>query len=62
MGRDITVVCTHACCEAPAVRAIISAENIAKISGTQVRFALKPAKTYLFDAATQARIVCDLTE
>ena len=62
MGRDITVVCTNPCCEAPAVRAIISAENIAQITGTQVRFALKPAKVYLFDAATQARIRCELTE
>jgi hypothetical protein len=37
-------------------RAIISAEDAAGIDGPAVRFALKPNKTYLFDADTGERV------
>ncbi len=56
MGRDISVVCAHPDCENDAIRAIISSENLAQISGTQVRFDLKPHKVHLFDPATGNRI------
>lgn len=56
MGRDISVVSTHKNCENITIRSIISAENIAEIEGETVRFNLKPAKVYLFDKTTEARI------
>ena len=54
MGRDITVVCTHEACEAPSVRAIISAKN--KVDCTSVRFTLKPDKVLLFRRDSGERI------
>ena len=59
MGRDISVVCTHAECEGAAIRAIISAENSVS-AGAQVRFRLKPGKVLLFDRQTEARVYFDL--
>ena len=56
MGRDISVVCTHPAAPGAQLRAIISAENMAGVTGDTVRFDLKPAKTFLFDRATEARI------
>jgi len=41
---------------APAVRSIISTEDREKIHGTQVRFALRPRKVFLFDKETGERI------
>ena len=56
MGRDITVVCTHASAENPTVRAIISAENKVDTSSALVRFRLKQEKVFLFDANTGLRL------
>ena len=56
MGRDISVVCAHPAAPGAQLRAIISAENMAGVTGDTVRFDLKPAKTFLFDRATEARI------
>ena len=56
MGRDISVVCTHPCCENDSIRAIISAENLPELSGTQVRFRLKQSKVHLFHPVTGERI------
>ena len=56
MGRDISVIASHSASAAPTVRAIISAEHMAGISGTYVRFALQPRKVFLFDKDTEARI------
>ena len=56
MGRDISVVSTHECCEAPAIRSIINAENIVDTSSETVRFAVKPHKLFLFHRATGERI------
>ena len=56
MGRDISVVSTHKCCDAPAIRSIISAENLAEVSGSVVRFAVKPAKVFIFHKETGERI------
>ncbi len=54
MGRDISIISTHPACAVP-IRSIVSAENAAGV-GTTVRFALKPAKVYLFRRDTEARI------
>ncbi|MCM1213503.1 MAG: ABC transporter ATP-binding protein [Lachnospiraceae bacterium] len=56
MGRDISVVSTHECCEAPAIRSIINAENIVDTSSETVRFAIRPHKLFLFHKETGARI------
>ena len=56
MGRDISVVCTHAECENAAIRAIISAENRVDTSCAAVRFAVKPNKVFLFAKGTDARL------
>ena len=62
MGRDISVVCAHDKCEAPQIRAIISAENAIDEGSQTVRFSLKPRKVHLFDRATEARIRFDTGE
>lgn len=56
MGRDISVVSAHECCEAPAIRSIINAENIVDTSSETVRFAVKPYKLFLFHKETGERI------
>ena len=56
MGRDVSVVASHAACENPVIRAIISAENRVDTASPTVRFALKPRKVFLFDPDTGARI------
>ena len=60
MGRDISVVSTHECCEAPAVRSIINAENIVDTSSETVRFAVRPHKIFLFHKDTGERILFPL--
>lgn len=58
MGRDVSVVSSHPCCQSGAIRSIIPAEsNVDTASGT-VRFALKPAKVFLFDKERETRIYC----
>lgn len=56
MGRDVSVVSTHSCCENAAIRSIINAENKVDLASEIVRFALKPAKTFLFRKETGERI------
>ncbi len=56
MGRDISVVSTHPRCENAAIRSIISAENMAQIKGSTVRFDLKPSKVFLFAKESEQRI------
>lgn len=56
MGRDITVVSTHECCENVEIRSIISAENMVDEETATVHFALKPNKVFLFHTVTEERI------
>ena len=60
MGRDISVVSTHKASQNASVRSIIASENRVDTSEAAVRFDLKPAKTFIFDAQTEARIECAL--
>lgn len=60
MGRDITVVSTHDCCDNINIRSIISAEHKVDLSSAMVRFALKPNKVFLFDKTTEERIYFDV--
>ena len=56
MGRDISVVSSHASCQAPTIRSIISAENKVDLASKTVRFAVKPNKVFIFDKETEERI------
>lgn len=56
MGRDVSVVGTHPACEAPALRAIISAETQPDPEAEAVRFTLTPRKVLLFDRQTEERV------
>ena len=53
MGRDTSVVCSHPAASSQ-IRAIISTEN--QISGSTVRFRLRPAKVEVFHRETEERI------
>ncbi len=60
MGRDISIVSSHEKSLNPVNRSIISAENKVDLSSGEVKFSLKPAKTFLFDKKTGARILFDV--
>ena len=56
MGRDISVVADHPASVNTAIRAIISAESRPVEGAETVRFALKPAKVFLFDRESEERV------
>lgn len=56
MGRDISVVCDHDAFTGDTFRAIIDSDELALVTGTTVRFDLKPGKVYLFSEETGERI------
>ncbi len=49
MGRDVSIVSTHSASLNPLVRSITDADAAASVSGTTVRYNLKPHKVFLFD-------------
>jgi multiple sugar transport system ATP-binding protein len=55
MGRDVSVVSTHAASLNPQIRSIVDADNKIPAVAT-VKFNLKPHKVFLFDAETEERI------
>ena len=59
MGRDTSVVSTHKAMTGVSIRSIISAENRVNTAAKTVRFAVKPAKTFIFDRETGERILFD---
>ena len=56
MGRDVSVVSTHAASVNPVIRSIVDADNKIDISAGTVRFSLKNHKVFLFNAETEERI------
>lgn len=56
MGRDISVVSSHAASLTPTIRSIISAENKVDLTAKTIRFAIKPDKIFLFHHETEERI------
>ncbi len=56
MGRDSSVVAKNDAFIGEMIRAIISSETKVDTSKPDIRFTLKPAKTYLFDRSTEERI------
>ncbi len=59
MGRDVSVVSTHPESENVAIRSIVGAEiaSTIDVSAHDVRFSLKPRKVFLYDRATEERIL-----
>ncbi|MBR6569169.1 MAG: ABC transporter ATP-binding protein [Clostridia bacterium] len=57
MGRDVSVVSTHASSLNPQVRSIINADNKVDVSTGIVRYSLKPHKVFLFNKDTEERIL-----
>ena len=56
MGRDVSIVSRHANSLNPVVRSIVDADNKIDLSVKEVRFNLKPHKTFIFNAETEERI------
>ena len=56
MGRDIAIVSTHEASLNPTIRSIISAETKVDTAAETVRFAVKPAKVFVFDGSSEERI------
>ena len=56
MGRDVSVVSTHADSVNPIIRAIVNADYKIDPSEKTVRYALKPHKVLLFNKTTEVRI------
>lgn len=56
MGRDKSVVCSHAMSENVEIRAIVSSDQQVDASSNSVRFSVKANKVFLFDKETGDRI------
>lgn len=56
MGRDISIISSHACAAGPAIRSIIAAENRIDTTASEIRFSLKPSKVFLFSQKSEERI------
>lgn len=56
MGRDISVVSTHASSVNPVIRSIISSDTQIRLDAKTVRFSIKPNKIFLFRHDTGERI------
>ncbi len=58
MGRDVSVLASHPALEegANAFRAIVSAETQVDADASQIRFALKPGKVFVFSKDTEERL------
>ena len=62
MGRDTSVVSVHEKMTGKNIRSIISAENHVDTGSATVRFSLKPAKVFAFDAETELNTEAELYE
>jgi multiple sugar transport system ATP-binding protein len=56
MGRDVSIVSTHAASANPVIRSIIDADNKLELGTKTVRFSLKPHKAFVFNKETEQRI------
>ena len=56
MGRDVSVVSTHAASQNPVIRSIISSGNKINAGDATVSFSLKANKVFLFNKETEERI------
>ena len=56
MGRDVSIVSTHAASLNPVIRSIVDADYKIDVTAETVKFNLKPHKVFLFDKETEARL------
>ena len=56
MGRDSTVIATHPAFTGVNIRAIIPSEQTREVTGSRVRFSLKPFKVHIFEKSAETRI------
>ncbi len=56
MGRDVSLVTTHAASLNPVVRSIVDADAVKMATGTTVSYSLKPHKVFLFSKENENRI------
>ena len=56
MGRDVSIVSTHAASLNPVIRSIVDADYKIDRESATVKFNLKPHKVFLFDKETEDRI------
>ena len=56
MGRDISVVSSHAASISPVIRSIVSSESSIDLTAKTIRFTVKPNKLFLFNRETEERI------
>ena len=57
MGRDVSIVSTNEASLNPVIRSIIYSDTRLDLSGhTEVRYDLKPIKTFIFDKETEERL------
>ncbi len=56
MGRDISVISHHSCCENVDIRSIISSDNVIDTRKEKVKFDLNPKKVFIFDEKTEERL------
>ncbi len=56
MGRDVSIVSTHADSLNPTIRSIVDADEAKNAGGVTVSYRLKPHKVFLFDATTEERV------
>jgi multiple sugar transport system ATP-binding protein len=56
MGRDVSIVSTHAASLNPVIRSIINADNKVDMSAQVVRYSLKAHKVFIFNKQTEERL------
>jgi multiple sugar transport system ATP-binding protein len=56
MGRDSSIVSTHAAAQSPVIRSIIDSDNKVNTNSGTVRFSLKAHKVFVFNKETEERI------
>ena len=60
MGRDVSVVSTHAASLKPSVRSIIDADDRSGLTGEVVRYSVKPHKLFVFHKETEERLAFEV--
>lgn len=56
MGRDSSIIASHAGFTGQNIRAIISSDTALNVKDGKVRFSLKPGKVHIFDKVTEERL------
>lgn len=56
MGRDVSIVSTHEASENVTIRSIINADYKVAPGTEEIRYSLKPHKTFIFNKETEERI------